>query len=100
MTSDEATSGIIKYWQIIVVIITMAAGYGSMSNKMNVMAEDVKEQKAETVAAQEQRTAVEKSVISITKDVESIKDKLGEQDKKFDKQDEKLDKIIDKLNES
>lgn len=90
MTQDQATNGFIKYWQILVVLGTFAMGYGSMTTKMNVMADDLIEQKEKVDAAKDQRTEVEKSVVAIEKDVEHIKDKLEDQD-------DKLDRILNKL---
>lgn len=93
MTQDEATNRLIKYWQIIVVVIGMAVGYGSITTQIDAMAEDIREQKTEVSDAKDQRTEVEKSVIAIEKDVEFIK-------KNLDQQDKKLDAILDKVNES
>lgn len=92
MTKDEATNGVIRYWQFIVVIIGMGVGYGSMTTNIDALAQDLQEQKTETKQAEQDRQQVKLSVVAIEKDVEHIKREL-------DKQDQKLDRILDKLNE-
>ena len=99
MTKDDASNAFIRYWQIIVVMISFAAGYGSMSSDMRAMADDVKDQKVEVKQQAESDQNVKLSVVAIEKDIEFIKQAQTKQDQKLDKQDEKLDKIIDKLNE-
>ena len=99
MTKDDANNVFIRYWQLFAVIITFAAGYGSMTSNIAAMAEDIQEQKTHDTALQdeaeddkEDRQAVKLSVVAIEKDIEFIKENQA-------KQDTKLDKILDKLDE-
>ena len=92
MNKADANNLVIRYWQIIVVIITIAVGYGSMSANIAVMADELKEEKEKTEEARDDRQAVKLSIAKVEKDVEHIKENLN-------RQDQKLDKIIDKLNE-
>ena len=81
MTKDDASNAFIRYWQLIVVMMSFAVGYGAMSTNISAMADDIKEQKAqdqtiseEAAETKEAQQKVRLSVVSIEKDIEHIKE--------------------------
>ena len=92
MTKDEASNAFIRYWQIIVVMVTLGVGWGTTKSELTAVADELEEQKEETKASKEAAQDVKLTVAKIEKDIEYIKDNQ-------EKQDQKLDRIIQKLDE-
>lgn len=96
-TSKE--NPIVRYWQLIVVMVPLVFGGGSLYFQVNAMADELADAKAEEERKEVRRditerklTAIDERQKALTEDVQELKDSVKEQDKK-------LDKIIEKLNE-
>ena len=92
-------NALIRYWQLIVVLMGLGVSAGVMQTQLNVLAQEVNEQSTEihAVEEKEQNTATDVATIKATQ--EAIKDDVEEIKEDLKDQDKKLDRIIDKLNE-
>jgi peptidoglycan hydrolase CwlO-like protein len=99
MTSNDASNILIRYWQIIVVMMTMMIGgftikYDVAALQM-AMADEQKEVKEQDVKL----TEVEKAIVKIETTQAAMQEDVGEIKEEQQSQSDKLDKIIEKLSE-
>ena len=99
MTNGDLKNGFIRYWQLAVVIVGMAAGYGALKADVNNLHNVVTQQQIDSKDEQAKSHETDKTIVRIdttqkqlVKDVDEIKEEQKDQSKK-------LDKILEKLSD-
>jgi NhaP-type Na+/H+ and K+/H+ antiporter len=100
MTSNDASNIIIRYWQIIVVMVTMLIGGFTIKYDVASLQLAMADEQAETKEGNQKQSEVEKAIVKIETNQSAIKEDVDEIKAEQKAQSIKLDKIIEKLSEN
>ena len=99
MSGDELKNGVIRYWQVIVVVGLGLIGWGSLHTKVSALETAVAYEKTESKEQGNKQGETEKAIVrietrqeSMRRDVDGIREEQREQSRK-------LDEILRKLSQ-
>lgn len=91
MTKTDANNALIKYWQLLVVLVTIGVTWGTLSADVSALKADVAQEQKQVAVVAGKEAELEKKVValderqkSIQKDVEETKEDVKSVDRKLD----------------
>ena len=97
-TSKE--SPLVRYWQVIVVMVTIVFAGGSLKFQVDAIEEAVAENHEQIEEVKDHESDVKAEIAEIKTDQKHLKEDIGEIKDEQKEQGKKIDKILEKLNDS